>query len=242
MSFLQGQYIPVFPLPNVVLYPRIILPLHIFEPRYRLMLAQVLDSHGRIAMALTEEVEEDEGGVRVNPVMGVGQVISYEKRQNGTSDILLQGESRVRAVDWQDGPRYRLASFAKLEGIPPRTFVRRDELRRELKTWLGELTGHAGVGAGAEDGLVRLQQAFSWHRDLGFLADFLAHHFVDEIAERQVLLEELHMEKRARRLRSFLDRRWGVEREHGHPRGHRSPGKPRDPHRNRDGDGNRGGI
>ena len=89
-------------MPNVVLYPRIILPLHIFEPRYRLMLAQVLDSHGRIAMALTEEVEEDEGGVRVNPVMGVGQVISYEKRQKELQKKKKKEEKRKKKLERQE--------------------------------------------------------------------------------------------------------------------------------------------
>lgn len=205
VTYKGESYIPVFPLPNVVLYPRILQPLHIFEPRYRLMLSEVLDSHGRIAMALTRRVAGDEPP-EVYSVMGVGHVTTYEARPDGTSNIFLLGELRAVATDWNDGPHYRRARLEPLREVPPPSTSSRDQLRRELKDWLTRLT----EGWDESGDFKKLQQVFSRQDDVGFLVDFLAYHFLEEPRDRQALLEELEVEKRAESLRKSLDSRWPV--------------------------------
>ena len=90
--------IPIFPLPSVVLFPRIVQPLHIFEPRYLEMLTEALDNQGRIAMALLKPGFESNyfGSPEIHPVVSVGSIITYEARDDGTYDVVLLGDKRAR--------------------------------------------------------------------------------------------------------------------------------------------------
>src|SRR4051794_16936820 len=92
--------VPIFPLPNAVLFPRCVLPLHIFEDRYKRMAADVLGSHLQIAMALLERGWEKDyhGRPRVDPVVCVGTILSHERLPDGRYNFLLQGHTRARIV------------------------------------------------------------------------------------------------------------------------------------------------
>ena len=91
---------PVFPLPNCVLFPKVILPLRIFEPRYKLMLQHVLDSSGWLAIGLYRgDRERDAAGLPdIFPVGGLGRLVDYEKADDGTFKIVLLGEKRVPRI------------------------------------------------------------------------------------------------------------------------------------------------
>src|SRR3982751_6181741 len=86
--------VPLFPLPNVVLFPRVVLPLHIFEERYKRMTAEVLRGDKRIAMALRRPGWEKDyyGQPAIEPVVCVGQILSHERLEDGRYNFLLQGE------------------------------------------------------------------------------------------------------------------------------------------------------
>jgi uncharacterized protein len=96
--------VPVFPLPHVVLFPEARLPLHIFEPRYRTMLADCLSSADR-AMIIAQV---DRGGGRIAAVAGIGVVVEHQPLPDGRSNIVVAGRARVRLEDLQleDEPRY----------------------------------------------------------------------------------------------------------------------------------------
>ena len=85
--------IPVFALPNVVLFPGVPLPLHIFEPRYRDMVADALQGDEVIGMALLrgEWQSEYEGRPAIFEVGCAGKIVSAEKLSDGRFNILLQG-------------------------------------------------------------------------------------------------------------------------------------------------------
>ena len=85
--------LPLFPLPRIALFPRAILPLHVFEPRYRAMLADALASHRCIAMAMV--LDEDEDPPAIARVAGVGEVVQHEALPDGRAHILLRGLARV---------------------------------------------------------------------------------------------------------------------------------------------------
>src|SRR4051794_8131775 len=90
----QTDSVPLFPLPNVVLFPRAVLPLHIFEERYKKMTADVLRTPGRqLAMALLRPGWEKSyyGAPAIEPVVCVGTILSHEKRSDGKYNFLLQG-------------------------------------------------------------------------------------------------------------------------------------------------------
>src|SRR3954466_5571076 len=90
--------VPLFPLPSVVLFPRAVLPLHIFEDRYRAMTADALEGDRLIAMALLRPGWEKSyyGRPAIEPVVCVGRIVSHEKLADGKYNFLLQG--LVRAV------------------------------------------------------------------------------------------------------------------------------------------------
>ena len=209
MEYSDGRFLPVFPLPDTVLYPGILLPLHVFEPRYRLMLAEVLDTYGKLAVALLEPASRQskkEEQPQVYPVMGVGHVMTYETRPDGTSYVFLVGEARVRVVDWESRTRhFRRASLEALDEVAVPVAKRRRALERRLSKWLERLTRSSGKN---EDFLA-LQKVVGKEKDAGFLTDFLAHHFIEEVEERQRLLEEVEVERRAEALCASLEARWG---------------------------------
>jgi Lon protease-like protein len=90
----------IFPLPNVTLFPGALLPLHVFEPRYREMLRDALARRGVLAIArLKPGFEPDyEGRPPVFDVCGVGGVESWSEREDGRFDIALRGLARARIV------------------------------------------------------------------------------------------------------------------------------------------------
>src|SRR5580700_7348822 len=92
--------VPLFPLPNVVLFPRAILPLHIFEERYKAMTADALVGDGRIAMALLQPGWEKSyyERPRIEPVVCVGRILSHEQLPDGKYNFLLQGMLRATIV------------------------------------------------------------------------------------------------------------------------------------------------
>ncbi|HLU49861.1 MAG TPA: LON peptidase substrate-binding domain-containing protein [Planctomycetota bacterium] len=215
MKYLDGRHIPVFPLTDVVLFPRVLVPLYVFEPRYRALLSDVLDSYGKIAVGLVDPVAEssaEETGTEspsVFDVVGVGHVMAYETRADGTSDVFLLGETRARATAWDRTEDYWLAELETLEERIPRAQTTRDRIRRELKRWVDVLVreGEEARELAERENLRKLRKFFATQKDLGFLVDFLGHQFVEDPAARQRLLEELDVEARATSLYGLLERR-----------------------------------
>jgi Lon protease-like protein len=103
--------IPIFPLPNVVLFPHVSLPLHIFEPRYRKMVADALDSHRTIGMVLLRPGwEEDYAGRPPVYERGcAGTIIAAEELPDGRYNIVLKGALRFLIREEHAGEPYRLA-------------------------------------------------------------------------------------------------------------------------------------
>lgn len=107
------ESVPLFPLPNVVLLPRAVLPLHIFEERYRRMTADVLEGDRRIAMALLRPGWHANYHARpeIEPVVCVGQILSHERLSDGRYNFLLQGVCRARILREVESRPYRRADL-----------------------------------------------------------------------------------------------------------------------------------
>src|SRR2546423_14471186 len=90
----------LFPLPNLVLFPHVIQPLHIFEPRYRQMTADALDGDGLIALAMLQpNWEKDyEGKPALYPVACLGKIIADQRLEDGRYNLLLRGLRRGRVL------------------------------------------------------------------------------------------------------------------------------------------------
>jgi len=109
--------IPIFPLPNVVLFPNACLPLHIFEPRYRAMVRDALASDRIIGMVLLQPGYEtnDEGRPRVYPVGCAGLITHSEALPDGRFNIVLRGLEKFRMTGEDTSRSYRLAH---IEAVP----------------------------------------------------------------------------------------------------------------------------
>ncbi|MEC9374169.1 MAG: LON peptidase substrate-binding domain-containing protein [Planctomycetota bacterium] len=115
-----GKPMPVFPIAGVVLLPHAVLPLHIFEPRYRQMIEDAIDGSGQIAMAVFEGArwkQEYHGMPPIRPVVCVGQIVQHERLPDGRYNILLQGVCRARVVEEQAPDEDRLYRTATLRPL-----------------------------------------------------------------------------------------------------------------------------
>jgi len=115
--------IPLFPLPNVVLFPLARVPLFVFEPRYRQMTTDALEARPRrIGMVAVPEPDQDAmaGDPPVARIGCEGEIVGAEKGDDGTFRILLKGTRRFRIVD-ERGPEgerlYRLARVETLQDL-----------------------------------------------------------------------------------------------------------------------------
>lgn len=113
--------IPVFPLPNVVLFPNVFLPLHIFEPRYREMVREALGSDRMIGMVLLKPGWEHdyEGRPEVYPVGCAGLITHVERLADGEYNIILRGLEKFRIAGEEPGGSFRRAHVQPLLEILP---------------------------------------------------------------------------------------------------------------------------
>ena len=112
--------IPIFPLPNVVFFPKVFLPLHIFEVRYKMMVLDALRGNQKIGMILLQEGWERDyfGAPPVHPIGCVGKIEAHEKLPQGRLNILLRGLSRFEIVDFAQHDPYRIARVRMLDDDP----------------------------------------------------------------------------------------------------------------------------
>jgi Lon protease-like protein len=116
---LTASRIPIFPLPGVVLFPGTLLPLHIFEPRYRAMVAEALKGDRMIGMAMIDGSRPIHEPVPVLPVGGAGRIVEQETLEDGRFNIILEGAWRFRIVSEEAADLYRIAS---VDLVPVRGF------------------------------------------------------------------------------------------------------------------------
>ena len=104
--------LPLFPLPQVVLFPQTFLPLHVFEPRYQELAVEVLNSHHHLVMVLMREKPEPGSYGELVPVFDVGclaEVVRAEPLTGGRWNLLLQGKEAVRIQEEVPGKAFRQA-------------------------------------------------------------------------------------------------------------------------------------
>lgn len=127
--------VPLFPLGGVFLYPHQVLPLHIFEQRYRDMVADLLDGPGRLVIASPQlgEREEPDRAPGVVPVGGLGEILRHEKLQDGRYMIWVLGLARVHIEEVASPHLYR-----QVECLPFLETAVPDEERQQLADELRE--------------------------------------------------------------------------------------------------------
>jgi Lon protease-like protein len=152
----QRVSIPIFPLQNVVLFPGVQVPLHIFEPRYRALTADALAGGRVIGMVAVAPEQAQRGGLdpALHPFGCAGAILGAEKLEDGRYNIVLEGTKRFR-LD-QEIPRppeqlYRVAEVTLLDDLfDPADESRLREGRREVFSLFAELVRRTDPAQAAE--------------------------------------------------------------------------------------------
>jgi Lon protease-like protein len=105
-------HIPIFPLPNVVFFPGTVLPLHIFEPRYRRLVNDVLGGDRRFAVFLQRPPDEATAEAEPPPfeIGCVGEIVRAEALPDGRFNLLHLGLARIRLHEVVTDVPYRVAA------------------------------------------------------------------------------------------------------------------------------------
>jgi uncharacterized protein len=191
--------IPIFPLPNVVLFPSVFLPLHIFEPRYREMVADALGGDRIIGMTLLRPGWETdyEGRPAVYTTGCAGLITFSEQHPDGRYNIVLRGLAKFRITGEDDSRRYRMAHVQPVtEEITPQD---RDIVRAERRR-LEALIVPQPEGTGVDP---KVPPSMSDEDLVNALAQYLDL----EPVEKQALLERDGLVARCRSLIDLLEMR-----------------------------------
>jgi hypothetical protein len=203
--------IPLFPLPNVVLFPNVFLPLHIFEPRYRDMVADALAEDRIIGMVLLRPGWEEDYEARpaIYPVGCAGLITHAERLPDGRFNIVLQGLEKFRVIDEDASRSYRLARVEGIADIPADGGDR--EEMRVARQRLEALLVPREKGRGAD---TRVPASMNDEDLVNALAQYLEF----EPVEKQALLERNGLLERCRSLIELLEmkvivaqHKWGGE-------------------------------
>lgn len=194
----MSDLLPLFPLPTVVLFPGVFLPLHIFEPRYREMVADALASDRLIGMVLLRDGWEGEYDERP-PVYAVGcsaLITHSEKLPDGCYNIVLRGLDRFRIVEEDQSRAYRRARTA---AVPDRQLTADDRAGlRHQRGRIEMLIAPSEQG----DGIDPRAAAAMNDEDL---VNALAQYLDLEAIEKQALLEQPDVPERASALVELLE-------------------------------------
>ena len=193
--------VPLFPLPNVVLLPHAVLPLHIFEERYQAMTAAALKGRGQIAMALLEPGWERDYYARpgIEPVVCLGQILSHEQLPDGKYNFLLKGIARAQVVREHRSSPYRTADLRPITETAVSELDLSD-LRRKLtlffKEQLSRLPPVVGQFLTLLDGPLRTEA----------IADMAAFHLLDDVPLKQAILSQGDVYHRVRQTVDAIER------------------------------------
>ena len=190
-------------LPNVTLFPQALMRLHIFEPRYRRMLEEVLQSHRMIIIAMRKP-----GSKREVPftVAGLGMVRVCLKQPDGTSALILEGLSRVELIRTVRRVPFRVSRIRTLP-TPSRDSVAIDALMAKVRDLVSERIEQE-LPALEKDfkklPVKKIVACLETLTDPDRIADLVSWSLLRGAAERQTILETIEVEARLKHLIHFL--------------------------------------
>jgi Lon protease-like protein len=198
-SILMPSEVPVMPLPGALLFPHALLPLYIFEPRYRKMLKHALAHHRMFCVALLKPHCVDwESTDDFFHIASVGLIRACVERSDGTSNLILQGLERVRFTAFQQEAPFPIATIDALESGGA-TSVETEALAAKVLELYSCLKGD-----GPRQLPPKVDRYLSDLSDPEMLADLVTSTFVSDPLNRQRVLEELSINKRLRLVIQYL--------------------------------------
>jgi len=205
MEITLPDAVPVMTLPNTAFFPQALMPLRIFEPRYRRMLRDVLAADRLFAVAGLNQDDLEKPGQFEPPhrIATVGIVRACQKNDDGTSHLLLQGLCRVEVVSILRDEPYRRIQIRALASQPGATETENQALRRELSRLLNLKRKLAATGTHEIAAFLKTVE------DPEAFVDIAAFSLCEDIALKQRLLETLDVHRRlelfSRGLRGEID-------------------------------------
>jgi Lon protease-like protein len=189
---------PVMPLPGAVLFPHALLPLYIFELRYREMLAHALAQERMFCVALLRpESAQWKSEDDFFDVGTIGLIRACVGRGEGTSNLILQGLQRVRFADFVQLNPFPIAELETLRS-DNETTVETDALGAKV------LELYARFKTLGRKLPTKIDRYVTDMTDLAMLADLMASTFIDDPVRRQQVLEELDLNARLRLVIQYL--------------------------------------
>jgi ATP-dependent Lon protease len=191
----------LFPLPNLVMFPHVVQPLHVFEPRYCELLEDALATDNLIAMALLQPGwEQDyEGRPPLEDVVCVGRVVSHARLPENRHNLLLLGLARARIT--HELPATTSFRRARVKVLADKEASSQAQERDLARTHLVDLFRQLVPGAEAQQ---QLDNLLSQDMELGRLADIVAFTTGLDCRIKQRLLAETNVDRRAAALTAAL--------------------------------------
>jgi Lon protease-like protein len=194
---------PVMTLPNATLFPRALLPLYIFEPRYRRMLEESLHSHRMVIVAMRKATAAREIPCSI---AGLGIIRVCVQNADGNSHLILEGMNRVELGETVKRKPYRVNQFRSLQ-TPCKDSVTIDALMAKVRDLVSERIRQELPSKKAVSSTVSIKDVIaSLERlnDPDRVADMVTWSLLPRPEQRQTILETLEVEARLRRLIHFL--------------------------------------
>src|SRR5437667_5839029 len=190
--------VPVMPLPGAVLFPHALLPLYIFEPRYREMLEHALQHDRMFSVTLIKpSCPEWQAPEDFFHFATIGLIRACVGRADGTSNLVLQGLHRVRFANFKQETPFPIAKIDIVESRDSST-VETEALGEKVRELYKKLK-RAGRQLPP-----KVDRYLAQLGDLEMLADLVASTFVDDLLRRQRMLEEPSVNQRLRLLITYL--------------------------------------
>jgi Lon protease-like protein len=187
------EQVGIMTLPNAILFPQALLPLYVFEPRYREMLKQSLENQRMFAVALPRKDDPAGPALVPNRVAGVGLIRACVDKPDGSSNLILQGVSRVRFTDFvQEKPFYvgRIEVLSTEESHA----LEVEALSVKVLEMIGTMHDAGDIQA---EGILKFLNEI---RDYDALADIVTYSFIENVAMKQEILETLNLRQRLQKV------------------------------------------
>ncbi len=186
----------VFPLPNVVLFPGTVLPLHIFEDRYKLMTDELL--RRKLPLAMSFSKPSPDGEMNLSAICGAGKVNLMESFPDGRKNIFVEGMKRLRIVKYLQKNPFITAMAELIPDIPFSTEADEKKYHRDLMTLVRRWIF---LSPQLDDAYLQYIDFFPRPH---FLADFIAFYFLPSTDEKQKFLEMTNQKERVEKVMTFI--------------------------------------
>jgi ATP-dependent Lon protease len=191
--------VALFPLPKLVFFPGTVLPLHIFEPRYRMMTEAVLAAPQRqIAVGMItgpEDPLDETARPEVATIVGIGEVVDHQRLSDGRFNLMVHGKARVKIEELPFVAPFRRVRATVLGS------TNQDGGQTHLSALVSAATRFLTIATG---GNASFEFEMPVHAEPSVTADLCAHQLIVDAAERQRVLEALDVGERVRRCAEAL--------------------------------------